>query len=93
MPNGSKIEKGNMNLISIFNPSDNFPREKLPGNLINNSFYFIVESPNENDIQNILLNIFLEEENLSKEEAKEFTTNFLKAKEIAKDSGEYPFTL
>ena len=34
LPNGSKIVKRNMNLISIFNPADEFSREKLPGNLI-----------------------------------------------------------
>ena len=54
LQNGSKIFKGNMNFISIFNSSDDFTREKLPGNLINNSFYFIVESPSKNEIANII---------------------------------------
>lgn len=54
LQNGSKIFKGNMNFISIFNSLDDFTREKLPGNLINNSFYFIVESPSKNDIANII---------------------------------------
>ena len=54
LQNGSKIFKGNMNFIPIFNSSDDFTREKLPGNLINNYFYFIVESPSKNDIDNII---------------------------------------
>ena len=31
LPNGSTIVKGNMNLISIFNPTNDFTRERLPG--------------------------------------------------------------
>ena len=37
LPNGSTIIKGNVLLISIFNPSDDFTKEKLPINMINNS--------------------------------------------------------
>ena len=100
LPNGSKIVKGNMNLISIFNPSDDFTREKLPGNLINNSLYFIVEDPSKNDIENIISYLFAEAD-LSKNdkdsfenELKEFTINFLKAQKIAKEGvGEFPITL
>ena len=58
-----------MNLISIFYPSDDFTREKLPGNLINNSLYFIAESPNKNDIVNIISNLF-NEADLPKNEEK-----------------------
>ena len=75
LPNGSKIVKGNMNLISIFNPSDDFTREKLPGNLINNSLYFIAENPSENDIKNIISNLF-KEAKLEKSEAKKFVKTF-----------------
>ena len=93
LPNGSKIVKGNMNLISIFNPSDDFTREKLPGNLINNSLYFIVEDPSKNDIVNIISYLFNEAE-LKKSERDEFITNFLKAQKIAKEGvGEFPITL
>ena len=93
LPNGSKIVKGNMNLISIFNPSDDFTREKLPGNLINNSLYFIAENPSKNDIKNIISNLF-KEAKLEKSEAKEFTENFLKAQKIAREGvGEFPLTL
>ena len=93
LPNGSKIVKGNMNLISIFNPSDDFTREKLPANLINNSLYYIVENPSKNDIVNIISNLFSEAE-LEKTEQDEFTNNFLKAQKIAKEGvGEFPITL
>ena len=93
LPNGSKIIKGNMNLISIFNPSDDFTREKLPGNLLNNSLYYIVENPSKNDIVNIISYLF-EEAGLSKGEQEEFTINFLKAQKIAKEGvGEFPITL
>ena len=93
LPNGSTIVKGNMNLISIFNPSDDFPRERLTGNLINNSLYFIVESPTNTDINNIISNLF-NEAGLHKDEQIEFTKNFLTAQKIAKEGiGEYPITL
>ena len=93
LSNGSKIVKGNMNLVSIFYPSDDFSREKLPGNLLNNSFYFIVESPSKNDISNIIANLF-KEAGLPKNEQEEFTLSFLKAQKIAKEGiGEFPITL
>ena len=68
LPNGSKIVKRNMNLISIFNPSDEFSREKLPGNLINKSLYFIAEDPSKNDITKIITKLFDEEELTNKKE-------------------------
>ena len=93
LSNGSTIKKGNMNLISIFNPSDDFTREKLPGNLINNSLYYIVEDPSKNDIVNIISNLFNKAE-LPKTEKDEFTISFLKAQKIAKEGvGEFPITL
>ena len=54
LPNGSTIIKGNVLLISIFNPSDDFTKEKLPINMINNSIYFIMENPNKKDCENII---------------------------------------
>ena len=93
LSNGSKIVKGNMNLISIFNPSDDFNREKLPVNLINNSLYYVVEDPSKNDIVNIIKQLF-EEGGLSKSEIDEFTISFLKAQKIAREGvGEFPITL
>ena len=93
LPNGSKIVKGNMNLISIFNPSDDFTREKLPGNILNNSLYFIVEDPSKIDITNIITYLFNKAE-LPKDEKDEFSVNFLKAQKIAREGvGEFPITL
>ena len=93
LPNGSKIVKGNINLISIFNPSDDFTREKLPTNLLNNALYFIVEDPSKNDIINIISYLF-KEAKLNKNECEEFSKNFLKAQKIAKEgTGEFPLTL
>ena len=43
LPNGSTITKGNMFLISIINPTDDFIKKRLPINLINNSIYLIVD--------------------------------------------------
>ncbi len=93
LPNGSKIVKGNMNLISIFNPSDDFTREKLPGNLLNNSLYYIVEDPSKNDIKKIILYLF-KEADLDNKEQEDFSKNFLEAQKIAKEGvGEFPITL
>ena len=99
LSNGFEIKKGNMNLISIFNPSNDFNREKLPVNLINNSFYFIVEDPSEEDNKNIITNLFLESnlkenENEIEKEKEEFIEKFKKAQKIAKNgTGEFPITL
>jgi len=93
LPNGSTIEKGNMNLISIFNPSEDYTREKLPGNLINNSLYFIVENPSISDIKIIITNLF-NEAGLKKMEQDEFIEKFITAQKIAKEGvGEFPITL
>ena len=84
-----------MNLISIFNPSNDFTRERLPVNLINNSFYFIVEDPSEEDNKNIITNLFLESNlNENEKEKEEFIEKFSKAQKIAKNgTGEFPITL
>ena len=93
LPNGSKIIKGNMNLISILNPSDDFTREKLPGNLLNNSLYFIVENPNTFDINNII-SILFKKAGLSDMEKEKFLSCFKKAQKIAQTGeGEFPITL
>ena len=94
LPNGSKIVKRNMNLISIFNPSDEFSREKLPGNLINKSLYFIAEDPSKNDITKIITKLFDEAQLTDKKEQEQFISSFLKSQKIAKnDITEFPITL
>ena len=99
--NDNPIKKNYINLICIFNSSDDMTKEKLPINIINNSLYYIVENPSNIDIKDIILNLF-ERENLkiknnckfTQEEAQQFFDNFIKAKEISENSiGEFPFTL
>ena len=99
--NGTPIKKNYINLICIFNSSDDMTKEKLPINIINNSLYYIVENPSNIDIKDIILNLF-ERENLkiknnckfTQEEAQQFFDNFIKAKEISENGiGEFPFTL
>ena len=92
LPDGSTIEKGNVNLISIFNPTDDFTKDKLPGNLINNSIYLVVENPDETDNKNIINKLFIEAD--LKNEQEEFVNYFKKAQDIAKNAeGEFPITL
>ena len=92
LPNGSTIVKRNVNLISILNPTDNFTKEKLPRNLINNSIYLTVEDPDEKDINYIIYKLF-KEANLEGEQDI-FAMYFKHAQEIARNAdGEFPFTL
>ena len=93
LPNGTEITKGNMYLISIFNPNDDFTREKLPGNIINSSLYHIAEDPSEVDIKNIISFLF-EEAGLGKDEQEKFFSDFKMAQKISKEAeGEFPITL
>ena len=64
----------------------------MPGNLLNNSFYYIVEDPTEKDIKQII-NILFQEAGLESEQ-EEFVQNFLVVQKIAKNGvGEFPLTL
>ena len=51
--NGIPITKNYINLICIFNTSDDMTKEKLPINIINNSIYYIVENPSNTDTKDI----------------------------------------
>ena len=94
LPNGSTITKGNVNLIGIFNPSNDNSREKLPTSLINNCLYYIVDNPSEDDIKKIIDTLFNNEQILTEEEKKLFTSNYLKAKRISESEiNEFPITL
>ena len=100
---GTPITKNYINLICIFNSTDDITKEKLPINIINNSIYYIVENPSDQDIKDIIENLF-ERENIkhkdkkelkfSPDEANQFYDNFIKSKEIAENGiGEFAFTL
>ena len=103
MVNGTPITKNYINLICIFNSTDDMTKEKLPINIINNSLYYIVDNPSNQDIKDIILNLFERENTKNKdkkelqftqEEAKQFYENFIKSKEIAENGiGEFAFTL
>ena len=56
--NGTPIKKNYINLICIFNLSDDMTKQKLPINLINNLLYYIMENPSNTDIKDIILNLF-----------------------------------
>ena len=93
LPNGSTIVKGNMNLISIFNPTNDFTRERLPGNLINNSLYLIVNDPSEDDIKDIIYELF-KEAGFDTKESQDFFDKFKETRNIALNAeGEFPLTL
>ena len=101
--NGTPITKNFINLICIFNSTDDMTKEKLPINIINNSLYYIVENPSEADIKNIIEKLFEKENTKNKgkkdlqftqKEAEQFYNNFIKSKEIAENGiGEFAFTL
>ena len=77
LSNGSILEKGNMNIIGVFNKGrDNANKDKIPSGILSNCIYHIVENPSPNDILNIISNLFIrmdfgEEENII------YTKNYL----------------
>ena len=59
LSNGSILEKGNMNIIGIFNKGrDNVSKDKIPAGILSNCIYHIVENPSSEDILNIILIYF-----------------------------------
>ena len=94
LPNGSTITKGNVNLIGIFNESNDNIRDKIPRSLINNSLYYLVESPSEDDIRKIIDVLLTNEKWATEDEKKLFTSSYLKAKKISENEiNELPLTL
>ena len=92
MPNGSVLEKGNLNLIDIFNKGKDATREKLPPSIIYNSIYLIVDDPTSENIKKIIKVLFIQ--NKLEEEIEKFQEDFIKAKTISDEvSGELPLTL
>jgi len=59
LSNGSILEKGNMNIIGVFNKGrDNANKDKIPAGILSNCIYHIVENPSPNDILNIIITIW-----------------------------------
>ena len=82
LPDGSMVKKGIMNIIGIFNRQGGANRDKLPTNLLYNSIYHIVESPNDQDIKDII-EVLFKVNNLSNDERKTFTNYFFRAKNFS----------
>ena len=60
LSNGSILEKGNMNIIGVFNKGrDNINRDKIPSGILSNCIYHIVDNPSPNDILSIITNLFI----------------------------------
>ena len=92
LPNGAVLQKGNLNLIGIFNKGKDVSREKLPPSIIYNSLYLVVDDPTTENIKIIIQVLFIQN-NLENEFAQ-FQNDFIKAKNISNEvSGELPLTL
>ena len=77
LPNGSTLNKGNMNIIGVFNKrKNNINKDKIPTGILTNCIYHIVENPSPDDILNIILNLF-SRMNFGEEENKKYTRNYL----------------
>ena len=77
LSNGSILEKGNMNIIGIFNKGrDNINRDKIPAGILSNCIYHIVDNPSSEDILNIITNLFVRMD-FGKEENIKYVTNYL----------------
>ena len=77
LSNGSILNKGNMNIIGIFNKGrDNASKDKIPAGILSNCIYHIVENPSSFDILNIIINLFLKMD-FGKEENIKYTKNYL----------------
>ena len=60
LSNGFILEKGNMNIIGIFNKGrDNINKDEIPAGILSNCIYHIVDNPSSKDILNIITNLFM----------------------------------
>ena len=92
LPNGSVLQKGNLNLIGIFNKGKDVSREKLPVSIIFNSLYLVVDDPTIDNIKKIIEVLFIQ--NNLENEIVQFQEYFIKTKMISNEvSGELPLTL
>ena len=77
LSNGSILEKGNMNIIGIFNKGrDNANKDKIPQGILSNCIYHIVDNPSSEDILNIITNLF-SRMNFGEIENLKYTKNYL----------------
>ena len=85
LPDGSMVKRGNMNIIGIFNPQSGSSRDILPNSLLYNSIYHIVESPNDQDIKDII-EVLFKQHNLPNDEMESFTDSFFKARNFSSNT-------
>ena len=77
LSNGLILEKGNMNIIGIFNKGrDNANKDKIPAGILSNCIYHIVDNPSSEDILNIITNLFSRMD-FGKEENLKYTASYL----------------
>ena len=78
------LEKGKMNIIGVFNKGkENINKDKIPANCI----YYILENNSEDDIKNIIDNLFQRME-FGEEENFKYTKNYLVDNLIEKEPEE-----
>ena len=77
LSNGSILDKGNMNIICIFNKGrNNINKDKIPAGMLSNCIYHIVDNPSSEDILNIITNLFIRMD-FGEEENKNYVKNYL----------------
>jgi len=77
LSNGSILEKGNMNIIGIFNKGrDNINRDKIPAGILSNCIYHIVDNPSSEDILKIITNLFIRMD-FGEKQNKKYVKNYL----------------
>jgi MoxR-like ATPase len=75
LTNGSILDKGNMNIIGIFNKErDKINRDKIPDGMLSNCIYHIVDNPSPKDNLNIITNLFIRMD-FGEEEKKNMSKN------------------
>lgn len=85
LPDGSMVKRGNMNIIGIFNPQSGSSRDILPNSLLYNSNYHIEESPNDQDIKDII-EVLFKQHNLPNDEMESFIDSFFKARNFSSNT-------
>jgi hypothetical protein len=88
LSNGSTLEKGKMNIIGVFNKGkENINKDKIPAGILTNCIYYILENNSEDDIKNIIDNLFQRME-FGEEENFKYTKNYLVDNLIEKEPEE-----
>lgn len=77
-----------MNIIGVFNKGkENINKDKIPAGILTNCIYYILENNSEDDIKNIIDNLFQRME-FGEEENFKYTKNYLVDNLIEKEPEE-----